>query len=77
MTIRVETRYQAPSNDGVPAFALQVTCMINSYMIWIGSTREENTERAVEAGKLAADWACAMPPVAVRIHHSSYFYSLA
>ncbi|KZV74452.1 hypothetical protein PENSPDRAFT_626008 [Peniophora sp. CONT] len=63
MSIRVETRFQPPQEDGIPAIALQVTCLLNSYMIWAGATGDEDAQTAVNAGRLVADWACAMPPI--------------
>lgn len=69
--MRVETKYIAPNDHGLPALALQVTCLVNSYMLWIGATQEEDAEKALAAGRLAGDWACAMPPSVVRLVHSS------
>jgi proteasome assembly chaperone 4 len=68
--IRVETRYIAPSEASSPALALQVTCLEDSYMLWIGATEEaeENAGRATVRGHLSKDWAVAMPPWKVRMH---------
>jgi proteasome assembly chaperone 4 len=68
--IRVETRYIAPSGVSAPALALQVTCLEDSYMLWIGATEEaeENAGRATVRGHLGKDWAVAMPPWKVRIY---------
>ena len=74
MTIRLETRYVPASNDGLPALALQATCLVNSYMLWVGATAEKDAERAASAGRLAADWACSMPPIAVRCSSVSSGY---
>ncbi|KAH9978933.1 hypothetical protein BGW80DRAFT_1281849 [Lactifluus volemus] len=62
--IRVETRYIAPSGASTPALALQVTCLEDSYMLWIGATEEaeENAGRATIRGHVGKDWAVAMPP---------------
>lgn len=62
--IQTKTRYFPASADGVPAFALQITELVDSYMLWIGVTdcRAEEVEGAAERGKLCKDWACAMPP---------------
>jgi proteasome assembly chaperone 4 len=65
MSLRIESRFLPPSSNDVPALAVQIICMTNSYMIWIGATSQENVESAVQAGRLAMDWACAMPPLAV------------
>ncbi|VDC06948.1 unnamed protein product [Peniophora sp. CBMAI 1063] len=60
--VNIETRFQPSQGDGIPAIAVQVTCLVNSYMIWAGATGEEDATSAVKAGRLVADWACAMPP---------------
>ncbi|KAI0256279.1 hypothetical protein BJV78DRAFT_1118015 [Lactifluus subvellereus] len=62
--IRVETRYFSASGTSSPALALQVTCLEDSYMLWIGVTEEteENADRATMRGHLGKDWAVAMPP---------------
>lgn len=65
MSVHVETRFQPPQEEGIPAIALQITCLVNSYMLWAGATGEEDAESAVTAGRLVADWACAMPPISV------------
>ncbi|EIN11884.1 hypothetical protein PUNSTDRAFT_37554, partial [Punctularia strigosozonata HHB-11173 SS5] len=50
-----------------PALALQVTSLVDSYMLWVGTTeaKEEDVKSgsAIEQGVLARDWACAMPPL--------------
>lgn len=60
---------------GIPAIIIQVTELVRSYMIWMGTTDADvadasdldTIERLVAAqGSLAKDWACVMPPVAVR-----------
>ncbi|KAI0031745.1 hypothetical protein K488DRAFT_51444 [Vararia minispora EC-137] len=71
MTIRVETGYQPPSTDGIPALALQAICLVNSYMLWIGITEEDGPDAAIAAGKLTADWACAIPPIGVSFNDTS------
>ncbi|KAK7472730.1 hypothetical protein VKT23_000840 [Stygiomarasmius scandens] len=62
--ISVETRYIAPSDPSLPAFALRITRLVDSYMIWIGTTElaPDAVEKAPELGRLCKDWACAMPP---------------
>lgn len=49
---------------------MQIICLVDSYMIWVGTTSEgrgEEAEGGAELaplqGHLARDWACAMPPV--------------
>jgi len=65
--ISVETRYIAPSDPSLPAFALRITRLVDSYMIWIGTTElaPDAVEKAPELGRLCKDWACAMPPKTV------------
>ena len=62
--IEVKTRYFPATSEGIPAFALQITKLIDSYMLWIGVTDRtaEDVEGAAEKGKLSKDWVCAMPP---------------
>ena len=66
--IETQTKYFPASNDGVPAFALQITKLVDSYMLWIGVVigAGDDVEQVVEKGKLCKDWACAMPPRLVR-----------
>jgi proteasome assembly chaperone 4 len=68
--MKVETRYFASSGASSPALALQVTCLKDSYMLWIGVTEEaeENADRATVRGHLGKDWAVAMPPWKVRVY---------
>jgi proteasome assembly chaperone 4 len=69
-TISVKTKYFPSSRASLPALALQVTCLADSYMLWIGATEEleENAGRANLRGHLGKDWAVAMPPWNVRTH---------
>lgn len=62
--ISVETKYFPSSGASSPALALQVTCLADSYMLWIGVTEEleENATRAILQGHLGKDWAVSMPP---------------
>ncbi len=39
-TISVKTKYFPSSRASSPALALQVTCLADSYMLWIGATEE-------------------------------------
>jgi hypothetical protein len=67
--ISVETKYFPSSGASFPALALQVTCLVDSYMLWIGVTEEELEEKASDAilqGHLGKDWAVSMPPWKVR-----------
>jgi proteasome assembly chaperone 4 len=66
--ISVETKYFASSGASSPALALQMTCLVDSYMLWIGVTEEleENASRAILQGHLGKDWAVSMPPWKVR-----------
>ncbi|KAI0697239.1 hypothetical protein BC835DRAFT_1270564 [Cytidiella melzeri] len=62
--IQVHTKYIPTSERALPALALQITQLVGSYMVWIGTTGEsaENVETALLQGSLLRDWACAMPP---------------
>jgi len=63
--VSVETKYFPSSRASSPALVVQVTCLTDSYMLWIGVTEEleeENAGRAVLRGHLGKDWAVAMPP---------------
>lgn len=68
-SISVSTRYLTPSDLSLPSLALQVTQLVGSYMVWIGTTETspEDVDTAPIQGSLCKDWACAMPPKAVRI----------
>ena len=65
--IKTETRYFEPLDDVTPALVIQVTHLVDSYMLWVGPTegRAEDAESAPRNGCLCRDWACAMPPVSV------------
>ncbi|PBK91491.1 hypothetical protein ARMGADRAFT_1013906, partial [Armillaria gallica] len=56
--ISVETKYVAPSDGSETGFVVQITKMVDSYMVWVGSTGKENE---VVQGRLCRDWAYAMP----------------
>lgn len=62
------------TTTGIPGIIIQITELVRSYMIWVGTTDgdvasttdSETLERIVaDQGSLAKDWACAMPPIAV------------
>lgn len=68
----METKYISPSDSSLPAVALQITRMVDSYMLWVGTTENmaEDVAKAPMQGNLCRDWACAMPAngnVAVRL----------
>ncbi len=67
-TVHVQTKYVPPSDPALPALALQITQLVGSYMIWVGSTEHpaDKVEIAPLQGSLLRDWACAMPPSNVR-----------
>jgi hypothetical protein len=66
--ISVETKYFPSLGASSPALALQVTCLVDSYMLWIGVTEEleEKASDAILQGHLGKDWAVSMPPWKVR-----------
>ncbi|KAI0930481.1 hypothetical protein AcW1_009150 [Taiwanofungus camphoratus] len=61
--IRVKTRHVPPFDSSLPALAVQVTQLVDSYMLWVGTTDESagDVEKAPLQGYLSKDWACAMP----------------
>ncbi|KAG6880213.1 hypothetical protein C0992_003877 [Termitomyces sp. T32_za158] len=66
-SISISTRYLTPSDLSLPALVLQVTELVGSYMVWIGTTENslDDADKAVMQGSLCKDWACAMPPKAI------------
>ncbi|EGO25257.1 hypothetical protein SERLADRAFT_465133 [Serpula lacrymans var. lacrymans S7.9] len=62
-TISVQTKYIPASDPSLPALALRTTVLVDSYMLWIGTTEgsPEDAQTAPLQGTLARDWACAMP----------------
>ncbi|KAF8839491.1 hypothetical protein BDN67DRAFT_969999 [Paxillus ammoniavirescens] len=56
-------RYIPPPEPTLPALALHVTSLVDSYMLWVGVTEEppETVQNAPRSGSLCRDWACAMP----------------
>ncbi|KAF8236545.1 hypothetical protein L208DRAFT_1390654 [Tricholoma matsutake] len=66
----VDTRYLASSDPSLPALALQVIRLVDSHMIWIGTTEcsPADVGRACLQGSLCKDWACAMPPTTTGQH---------
>lgn len=63
-SIQVRTKYIEPAEPGLPALAVQIMRLVDSYMIWVGITEEtaETVADAPRGGMLCRDWACAMPP---------------
>ncbi|EKM54417.1 uncharacterized protein PHACADRAFT_97648 [Phanerochaete carnosa HHB-10118-sp] len=63
-SVSVHARFVPPADPSLPPLALQVTQLVGSYMIWVGSTEEtaENVQLAPLRGALTRDWTCAMPP---------------
>ncbi|OSD06812.1 hypothetical protein PYCCODRAFT_1431003 [Trametes coccinea BRFM310] len=61
--IHVDTRYFPPAGLGLPALAVQTTRLVDTYMLWVGTTdvEPELIANAPLQGCLAKDWACAMP----------------
>ncbi|KAJ3724680.1 hypothetical protein C8R42DRAFT_662491 [Lentinula raphanica] len=64
--ISTQVRYIPSDNPSIPAFALQITQMVDSCMIWASPTEllEGEVEKAPLSGSLCRDWSCAMPPKA-------------
>ena len=61
--IQVETRYVPSAEVGLPALAVQITRLVDTYMLWVGTTdsEEDAVQNAPLQGCLGKDWACAMP----------------
>ncbi|TFK44373.1 hypothetical protein BDQ12DRAFT_672867 [Crucibulum laeve] len=62
--ISVNTQHLVSANHSLPSLALQVTKLVDSYMLWIGIAEgsPDDAETSVFQGSLCKDWACAMPP---------------
>ncbi|KAN0125302.1 hypothetical protein V8E53_015612, partial [Lactarius tabidus] len=62
--ISVKTKYFPSSRPSSPALVVQVTCLADSYMVWVGATEEpeEKAGSATLQGHLGKDWVVAMPP---------------
>ncbi|KAI0358375.1 hypothetical protein OH77DRAFT_1502304 [Trametes cingulata] len=79
--IHVDTRYFPPAELALPALAVQTTRLVDTYMLWVGTTDVEPDQvgMAPLQGCLAKDWACAMPardtsgtpPAATPLYRSS------
>ncbi|PPQ89723.1 hypothetical protein CVT25_014124 [Psilocybe cyanescens] len=65
-TTKVQVKLLDTNNPSLPPLVLQITHMVDTYMLWIGTadsnTNTGNGEKAVLNGNLCKDWACAMPP---------------
>ncbi|KAF8973101.1 hypothetical protein BDZ97DRAFT_652432 [Flammula alnicola] len=65
-TTKVQVKILGASDPSLPPLVLQITQMVDTYMLWIGAAESKtsfgNGEQAVLGGKLCKDWACAMPP---------------
>jgi len=67
-SIKNQVKILDSSDPSLPSLALQVTQLVDTYMLWIGAvdTNVDGAgEKAVLNGSLCKDWACAMPPRAV------------
>lgn len=62
--ISIETKKIVSSDPSIPQFALQITRLVDSYMLWVGLTGEDISKAAAQ-GNLCRDWTCAMPPQSV------------
>lgn len=61
-------RFIESTDPSIPHLAIQLTHMLDSYMIWVGTTTlpEHDVKYAPVQGSLCKDWSCAMPPRFVR-----------
>ena len=73
--ISVSSNYIAPSDPSLPALALQITSLVDSYMIWVGATNQppESVQNAARSGSLCRDWACAMPAAPGNVVSKPYY----
>ncbi|KAH6914369.1 hypothetical protein BKA70DRAFT_1095475 [Coprinopsis sp. MPI-PUGE-AT-0042] len=62
--ISVSTTFLESRKPTLPSLVLQVTSLVDSYMLWVGvcDGTAESKERAIIQGSLCKDWAVAMPP---------------
>jgi len=68
--IKIVSKHLPGSESSLPPLVMQIICLVDSYMIWVGTTSDSQGEQveggaelALLQGHLARDWACAMPPV--------------
>ncbi|KAF9653837.1 hypothetical protein BDM02DRAFT_3106958 [Thelephora ganbajun] len=68
-TIKIVSKQLTGSDSSFPPLAMQIISLVDSYMIWVGTTSDSQGEQVGGAelaplqGHLARDWTCAMPPV--------------
>lgn len=81
--IKIVSKQLTGSDSSLPSLAMQIICLVDSYMIWVGTTSDVQGERvegggelAPLQGRLARDWACAMPPVRFRHRPRAVILSL-
>lgn len=64
--MNVQLKRLETSDPSLPSLVLQITQLVDTYMIWIGVAGDDTgvggAEKAVLCGNLCNDWACAMPP---------------
>ncbi|KAF8813818.1 hypothetical protein BYT27DRAFT_7220169 [Phlegmacium glaucopus] len=64
--MNVQLKRLEPSDPSLPSLVLQITQLVDTYMLWIGiadgDIGVDDAEKAVLRGNLSNDWACAMPP---------------
>lgn len=72
--ISVSTAFLESQKPTLPSLALQVTALVDSYMLWVGvcDGSPESKERAVIQGSLCKDWAVAMPPRVVSFDFTNH-----
>jgi proteasome assembly chaperone 4 len=69
--MNVQLKRLEASDPSLPSLVLQVTQLVDTYMLWIGiADGDSDTEKAVLRGHLCNDWACAMPPRVVCFPHA-------
>jgi hypothetical protein len=61
--ISTETHLLPPLSPSCPSFLLHLTCLANSYLIWIGTSSSSNDVRPTTV-KLGKEWSVAMPALA-------------
>lgn len=63
-SMRTRAVYIPPAERELPALALHIVSLVDSYMLWLGITEEspDTVQNAPRSGSLCKDWACAMPP---------------
>ena len=81
--IKIVSKQLTGLDTSLPPLAMQIICLVDSYMIWVGTTSDvqgEQVEGGAELaplhGHLARDWACAMPPVRFRCRRRAVDLSL-